>query len=196
MPLKYTKWNDVELEHLNPQLDRQMITGENLMIARVLLKKGVIVPEHSHENEQLTYILEGALKFWIDGREIVVHAGEVFLLNESGSTKLGDAVYREVKTWNRWQVVTDRGKADLLLVVTQRESVEGVVATSSATVTGQTATATSVGVPVKSQSWFLHVVDAKSGDRLWTSNAAMGGKLWRTWNSIAKSLVGDIQKRM
>ncbi|MBZ5573796.1 MAG: hypothetical protein LAO09_18175 [Acidobacteriia bacterium] len=123
-------------------------------------------------------------------------AKTVFLLNESGSTKLGDAVYREVKTWNRWQVVTDRGKADLLLVVTQRESVEGVVATSSATVTGQTATATSVGVPVKSQSWFLHVVDAKSGDRLWTSNAAMGGKLWRTWNSIAKSLVGDIQKRM
>jgi hypothetical protein len=61
MPLKYTRWNDVELEHLNPQLDRQMITGENLMIARVLLKKGVIVPEHSHENEQLTYILEGAL---------------------------------------------------------------------------------------------------------------------------------------
>ena len=80
MPLKYTRWNDVELEHLNPRLDRQMITGENLMIARVLLKKGVIVPEHSHENEQLTYILEGALKFWIDGREIVVHAGEVLCI--------------------------------------------------------------------------------------------------------------------
>jgi len=80
MPLKYTRWNDVELEHLNPQLDRQMITGENLMIARVLLRKGVIVPEHSHENEQLTYILEGALKFWIDGREIVVHADEVLCI--------------------------------------------------------------------------------------------------------------------
>ena len=80
MPLKYVRWSDVELEHLNPRLDRQMITGENLMIARVLLKKGVIVPEHSHENEQLTYILEGALKFWIDGREIVVHAGEVLCI--------------------------------------------------------------------------------------------------------------------
>jgi quercetin dioxygenase-like cupin family protein len=80
MPLKYTKWSDVELEHLNPQLDRQMITGEKLMIARVLLKKGVVVPEHSHENEQLTYILEGALKFWIDGKEIVVHAGEVLCI--------------------------------------------------------------------------------------------------------------------
>ena len=33
-----------------------------------------------HENEQFTYILEGALRFWIgaeDGEEIVVRAGEV-----------------------------------------------------------------------------------------------------------------------
>ena len=80
MPLKYQRWSEVELEHLNPQLDRQMITGENLMIARVLLKKGVVVPEHSHENEQLTYILEGTLRFWIDGKVIDVHAGEVLCI--------------------------------------------------------------------------------------------------------------------
>jgi len=46
-----------------------------MMLARVLLKKGCIVPEHSHHNEQITYILEGALKFWIDGKVIVVNAG-------------------------------------------------------------------------------------------------------------------------
>ena len=50
------------------------------MLARVLLRKGVVVPEHSHENEQVTYILEGALKFWVDGREIVVAAGEVLCI--------------------------------------------------------------------------------------------------------------------
>src|SRR5713226_10599722 len=77
---KHIRWKDVELEHLNPLLDRQMITGQNLMLARVLLKKGSIVPEHSHENEQLTYIVEGALKFWIDGKEIVVRAGEVLCI--------------------------------------------------------------------------------------------------------------------
>ena len=77
--LKHIAWNNVELEKLNPLLDRQMITGENLMLARVLLKKGCVVPEHSHLNEQITYIVEGALKFWIDGKEIVVHAGEVLL---------------------------------------------------------------------------------------------------------------------
>jgi quercetin dioxygenase-like cupin family protein len=78
--LKYIRWNDVEKEKLNDLLDRQMTTGEQLMLARVLLKKGCVVPEHSHVNEQLTYILEGALKFWIDGKEIVVNAGEVLTI--------------------------------------------------------------------------------------------------------------------
>jgi quercetin dioxygenase-like cupin family protein len=50
------------------------------MLARVLLKKGCVVPEHSHPNEQITFILEGALKFWIDGKEIVVKSGEVLTI--------------------------------------------------------------------------------------------------------------------
>jgi quercetin dioxygenase-like cupin family protein len=50
------------------------------MLARVLLKRGCIVPEHSHHNEQVSCILEGALKFWIDGREVIVSAGEVLLI--------------------------------------------------------------------------------------------------------------------
>jgi len=78
--LKYLPWNQVELETLNPLLQRQLVVGHEVMLARVLLKKGCIVPMHSHVNEQLTYILEGALKFLIDGREIVVHAGEVLTI--------------------------------------------------------------------------------------------------------------------
>lgn len=78
--LKYLRWSEVELETLNPLLQRQLIVGHNVMLTRVLLKKGCIVPLHSHVNEQLSYILEGALKFWIDGKEIVVHAGEVLTI--------------------------------------------------------------------------------------------------------------------
>ena len=78
--MKYIKWDAVELEQLNPLLQRQFIVGRDIMVARVLLKKGCIVPEHSHLNEQVTYILEGALKFWIDGQEIVVKAGEVLTI--------------------------------------------------------------------------------------------------------------------
>ena len=77
---KYTKWNDVEVESLNSLIGRQMVVGTNLMVARVLLKKGAIVPMHSHHNEQVTYILEGALRFSIDNQEITVSAGEVLCI--------------------------------------------------------------------------------------------------------------------
>lgn len=79
-PLQYLAWDDVHVETMNPLLDRQLIVGQQVMLARVLLKKGCIVPLHSHVNEQLSYILEGALKFYIDGREIVVRAGEVLTI--------------------------------------------------------------------------------------------------------------------
>src|SRR6195256_1224298 len=78
--LQYIPWRTIDLENLNPLLQRQFIVGQDIMLARVLLKKGCIVPEHSHHNEQVTYILDGALKFWIDGKEIVVNAGEVLTI--------------------------------------------------------------------------------------------------------------------
>ncbi len=63
----HQRWSEVELETLNPLLDRQFVVGEDIMLARVLLKKGCIVPMHSHANEQITYILEGALHFEVGG---------------------------------------------------------------------------------------------------------------------------------
>jgi quercetin dioxygenase-like cupin family protein len=78
--LRHIPWSSIELEDLNPLLQRHFVVGQNVMLARVLLKKGCVVPEHSHHNEQITYVLEGALKFWIDGREIVVNAGEVLTI--------------------------------------------------------------------------------------------------------------------
>jgi quercetin dioxygenase-like cupin family protein len=80
MQMKHISWNSVELEDLNPLLQRHFVVGQDIMLARVLLKKGCIVPEHSHHNEQVTYILDGALKFWIDGKELVVKSGEVLTI--------------------------------------------------------------------------------------------------------------------
>jgi len=78
--LRHIPWSSVEVEALNPLLGRHFVVGQNVMLARVLLKKGCIVPEHSHHNEQITYVLEGALRFGIDGKEIVVNAGEVLTI--------------------------------------------------------------------------------------------------------------------
>lgn len=61
-------------------IGRQFVVGTGTMLARVLLKQGAHVPEHSHPNEQITYVLEGALRFRIDGREVVVGTGEVLCI--------------------------------------------------------------------------------------------------------------------
>ena len=76
---KYT-WDDMPKEQVTDQLSRRLITGDKMMLAHVYLKKGCVVPLHHHENEQITYILEGALRFWIgaeDAEPIVVGVGEV-----------------------------------------------------------------------------------------------------------------------
>jgi quercetin dioxygenase-like cupin family protein len=78
--LQHSNWSSIDLENLNPLLQRQFIVGQAIMVARILLKKSCIVPLHSHHNEQVTNVLEGALKFWIDGREIIVNAGEVLAI--------------------------------------------------------------------------------------------------------------------
>ena len=79
----FYRWDSMKKERVSDMLERRLITGDRMMLAHVYLKKGCIVPKHSHENEQLTYILEGALKFSIgeDGaQEITVSAGEVLLI--------------------------------------------------------------------------------------------------------------------
>ena len=76
-------WEDLPRERVTDLLDRRLITGDRMMLAHVYLKKGCIVPKHSHENEQLTYVLEGCLRFWLgeDQQEVVdVHGGQVLHL--------------------------------------------------------------------------------------------------------------------
>jgi quercetin dioxygenase-like cupin family protein len=77
------RWDEMPKERVSELLERRLITGERMMLAHVYLEKGCIVPKHSHENEQITYILEGALHFWIGENaeeEVVVSAGEVLVI--------------------------------------------------------------------------------------------------------------------
>ena len=73
-------WDEMPTEELKPDLHRRLISTERMMLAHVYLDEGCVVPKHAHENEQLTYILEGVLRFWLgdDESEVVdVSAGEV-----------------------------------------------------------------------------------------------------------------------
>lgn len=81
--VRFFRWDDMPKERVTDMLDRRLITGERMMLAHVYLRKGCLVPQHQHENEQLTYILEGALRFLIGkdrGEEVIVRAGEVLHL--------------------------------------------------------------------------------------------------------------------
>ncbi len=80
---RHFRWADMPTEKVSDTLERRLVTGERMMLAHVYLKKGCLVPRHQHENEQLTYILEGALHFWLgedEGEEVVVRAGEVLTI--------------------------------------------------------------------------------------------------------------------
>ncbi len=81
--VKFHRWEDMPRERVTDKIDRRIVTSERMMLAHVYLAKGSVVPRHQHENEQLTYILEGALKFKLgdDGaEELVVRAGEVLVI--------------------------------------------------------------------------------------------------------------------
>jgi unsaturated pyranuronate lyase len=71
------RWSDVPAEQITPAISRRFISGDRVTVARFELKKGGVVPMHTHENEQVTFVISGALKFTIDGREEVVKSGEV-----------------------------------------------------------------------------------------------------------------------
>ena len=70
-------WDTVRTEIMNAKIWRKVIAGERAMVAQVFIAKGAVVPAHQHESEQLTYIMEGALEFDLEGRRIVVKKGEV-----------------------------------------------------------------------------------------------------------------------
>ena len=76
----FYRWDDMPREKVTDMFERRLITADRMMLAHVYLKKGTIVPRHSHENEQITYILEGGMRFWIgedEAQVIDVLAGEV-----------------------------------------------------------------------------------------------------------------------
>ena len=79
----FYRWDEMSKEQVNAGLSRRLVTGDRMMLAHVYLTKGCIVPRHQHENEQITYVVTGALHFWIgedESEQITIRAGEVLHL--------------------------------------------------------------------------------------------------------------------
>ena len=64
--IKVIDWDKVPTETVNPNMKRKFIYGEKVMIAKMELADGFTVPWHSHENEQITTVIEGNMRFWFD----------------------------------------------------------------------------------------------------------------------------------
>lgn len=77
MRARLHRWDEIALEKVTEVLSRKIVTGEREMLTQIYLKRGALVPMHKHESEQLTYVLQGALKFLVGGEEVIVREGEV-----------------------------------------------------------------------------------------------------------------------
>ncbi len=73
-------WNQITREQLNPLLERQVIHSERMTVARIFLKRGVLVPAHSHPNEQVSLVVEGRLRFHVAGQQQLAEAGAVVVI--------------------------------------------------------------------------------------------------------------------
>jgi quercetin dioxygenase-like cupin family protein len=80
MSVRLYRWDEIALEKVTATLSRKIVTGDREMLAQVYLKAGCVVPMHAHESEQMTYILQGALRFLVGGEEITVREGEVLYI--------------------------------------------------------------------------------------------------------------------
>ena len=78
--MEHFVWDAMPKEKLNERVSRRIVSAERAMVAQVFIAKDAVIPTHQHEAEQITYILEGALQFFLEGREVVVRAGEVLVI--------------------------------------------------------------------------------------------------------------------
>jgi len=74
------RWDEIALEKVTEVISRKIVTGEKEMLSQIYLKRGAVVPMHKHEAEQLTYVLQGSIRFLVGGEDVTVREGEVLLI--------------------------------------------------------------------------------------------------------------------
>jgi unsaturated pyranuronate lyase len=85
------RWDEIALEKITEMVSRKIVTGDREMLAQTYLKRGALVPIHSHASEQMTYVLQGALRFLVEGEEVIVREGEVIHI-PSGASHQAEAL--------------------------------------------------------------------------------------------------------
>ena len=97
--MQLVAWDSVRKEQMNPKIWRKVVTGEKMTVAQIFIAKDGVVPVHQHENEQMTYVMEGVLKFDIAGKEVIVRKGDILHIPSNvphGGVALEDSVSIEI----------------------------------------------------------------------------------------------------
>jgi quercetin dioxygenase-like cupin family protein len=76
------RWDALPLQKVTEMVARKVIAGGEITLAQTYLKKGALVPLHTHAGEQAIYVLQGALRAWLSGSAMVVREGEVLVVPE------------------------------------------------------------------------------------------------------------------
>lgn len=101
--VKKLNWETIPTEEVTPQMERKIIAGEKMMIAKMKFKDGFRVPLHSHENEQITSVMSGTIRFWFGEnkeQEMELHAGDVIVIPSNlphEALMIGDV--EEIDSW-------------------------------------------------------------------------------------------------
>lgn len=102
MKLEKINWEDIPEEQVTPSMTRKMIYGDNIMIAKMTFKDGFLVPLHQHENEQISEVISGTIRFWFGPnkeQEMDLHAGESVVIPGNlphAALMIGDVVAMDV----------------------------------------------------------------------------------------------------
>src|SRR5690349_15799697 len=75
-----SRWDEMSLERITEMVSRKVIAGARQTLAQFWLKRGALVARHAHSGEQITYVLDGALRYSVDGEDVLVRAGDVLVI--------------------------------------------------------------------------------------------------------------------
>jgi quercetin dioxygenase-like cupin family protein len=74
------RWDELPLDKVTEMVARKAIVGAHQTLVQSYLKAGAIVPLHRHPDEQMIYVLQGALKLLVGDEAATVREGEVLLV--------------------------------------------------------------------------------------------------------------------
>lgn len=78
---------------------RTMTDGQSMMLCEVSMKKGAVVPMHTHPHEQTGYLVSGRARMQIEDKAFDMAAGDCWMIPGNvphEATALEDAVFIDI----------------------------------------------------------------------------------------------------